>query len=175
MSKPESIKIDPWVGFPRQSYSIIDDDFCHEKNFVAKFAAKTAKSTINIKETVNSKKGAWSVADEVKFWFDLPNKHSLYAKVKSTDYIKLHYDHGICEHKGKKWNCYASVNSNKLLKNILFKAGVANLGEKCNSDNRIRVNIQDEIEYHWYNRTVVTKDKYKFGFLSVVNLGKKIL
>ena len=95
MSKPESIKIDPWVGFPRQPYSMIDDDFCHEKAFVAKIAAKTSKSTINIKETVNSKKGVWSVADEVKLWFDLPNNHSLYTKVKSTDYIKIHYDHGV--------------------------------------------------------------------------------
>ena len=95
--------------------------------------------------------------------------------MKSTDYIKVHYDHGVCEKEGKKWNLYASVNANKLLKNVLFKAGVAQITDKYNIDNRIRVNVQDEIEYHWYNRTVVNKDKYKFGFLSVVNLGKKVL
>ena len=67
------------------------------------------------------------------------------------------------------------MNANKLLKNVLFKAGVAQITDKYNIDNRIRVNVQDEIEYHWYNRTVVNKDKYKFGFLSVVNLGKKVL
>ena len=123
MSKPESIKIDPWTGFPRQPYSMVDDDFCHDKAFVTKVNAKSEKATVNIKETLNSKKGTWSVADEVKLWFDLPNKHSLYAKVKSTDYIKVHLDGGVCEKDGNKWNAYASLNSNKLLKNIMFKVG----------------------------------------------------
>ena len=176
MSKPESIKIDPWVGFPRQPYSIIDDDFCHDKAFVAKVAAKSEKATVNIKETLNSKKGAWSIADEVKLWFDLPNKHSLYAKVKSTDYIKILLDGGVCEKDGKKWNAYASLNSNKLLKNIMFKVGAHCLTDNCQSDNRLRVNFQESgNEYHRYHRTYSKKDKYNFGLLTVVNLGKKIL
>lgn len=49
MSKPESIKIEPWADFPRQSYSIFGDDFVHDKLFVTKVAAKGSRSTINIK------------------------------------------------------------------------------------------------------------------------------
>lgn len=40
MSKPESIKIDPWTDFPRYSNGIFGDDFVHDKLFVAKLAAK---------------------------------------------------------------------------------------------------------------------------------------
>lgn len=71
---------------------------------------------------------------------------------------------------------YASFNSNKLLKNILLKAGVHHLGENCQSDNRIRVNFQETgTDYHWYHRTVIQKDKYRFGFLGVYDLGRKVL
>ena len=175
MSKPESIKIDPWVGFPRQPYSIIDDDFCHEKPYVEKVAIKSNKATVNIKGTVTKKSGNWNVADETKIWFDLPCGHSMYAKWKSSDYLKAHYDHGIIEKDGKKWNLYATMNFNRALKNWVFKAGVANITKHCNSDNRIKVNLIDEQQYHWYHRTVINKDKYRFGLLTVVDLGKKIL
>ena len=94
MAEPKSIKIEPWCDFPRQSYSFITDDFCHEKQFVAKIAAKTSRSVIKIKEALTCKSGACSVADEVKLWFDLPNGRSFYTKVKSNDYIKILYDHG---------------------------------------------------------------------------------
>jgi hypothetical protein len=49
MSKPESIKVEPWSDYPRQSYSIINDDFVHDKLAVLKVAAKSEKSTVNIK------------------------------------------------------------------------------------------------------------------------------
>lgn len=48
-SKPNSIKVEPWTDFPKQSYSIHGDDFCHSKPFVAKFTAKGSRSTLNIK------------------------------------------------------------------------------------------------------------------------------
>lgn len=41
MSKPESVKNDKWTDFPRQSYSILSDDFCHDKTFVAKAVGKS--------------------------------------------------------------------------------------------------------------------------------------
>lgn len=59
--KPNSIKVEPWADFPRQSYSIIGDDFCHSKCFVAKFTAKGLRSTVNIKETLACKEGKYNV------------------------------------------------------------------------------------------------------------------
>ncbi len=41
MSKPTSINIEPWTGFTNQSYSIIGDDFVHDKLFTAKAKLKT--------------------------------------------------------------------------------------------------------------------------------------
>ena len=96
MSKPESMKVDPWCDFPRYSYSIIGDDFSHEKLFVMKAAAKTQRSTINIKETVTNKGGVLNTADEMKYWFDMPFAgQKMFAKFKSSNYIKLHYDFGL--------------------------------------------------------------------------------
>lgn len=96
MSKPESIKIEPWSDFPNYSDKIFSDDFVHNSFFVAKVAAKGSRSTINIKETVTNKAGAFSLADDVKFWFSLPQQgHSLYARIKSSNYLKLHYDFGV--------------------------------------------------------------------------------
>ena len=63
-----------------------------------------------------------------------------------------------------------------MLKNIILKAGAGNVSGACSSDNRLRVNIQDDgNDYCWYNRTVVKKDKFTFGFLTAYNLGKKVL
>lgn len=49
MSKPESIKIEPWVDFPRQPYSIISDDFVHDKLASVKINAKGENSSANLK------------------------------------------------------------------------------------------------------------------------------
>lgn len=52
MSKPESIKIEPWTDFPKLPYSFITDDFVYDKLFVGKVNAKGGKSTVNLKATV---------------------------------------------------------------------------------------------------------------------------
>jgi len=56
MSKPESIKVDPWTGYPKQGYSIITDDFCHDKIGTVKVNAKGSSSVVNVKASVNSEK-----------------------------------------------------------------------------------------------------------------------
>lgn len=142
MAEPRSIKVEPWTDFPRQAYSFINDDFCHEKNFVAKITAKTARSVIKIKESFTSKSGAWNVADEVKLWFDLPNNRSFYTKVKSSDYIKIHYDNGPTAWNNKEFHLYGTMNSNKLLNKMTFKAGVLHDSEHCHSDNRLKLTLQ---------------------------------
>jgi hypothetical protein len=172
--KPESIKVEPWADFSRQSYSIMGDDFCHTKTLVEKFAAKGLRSTVNIKETLTNKDGKYNVEDEVKLWFDLPSNHSIYAKVKSTNYIKVHYDHGIEAYNNKKYNFYSTLWSDKSMSKASFRLGLGTLHPKCNSDNRIRVDSDKSL--YWYNRTMCTlHDKVKFGLVSVVDVGNKVL
>ena len=71
------------------------------------------------------------MADEVKLWFDLPNSKSLYAKIKSSDYIKLNYDHGLRLWNTKAYNLFAGVNCTKGLRNVALKAGVGHYSQHC--------------------------------------------
>ena len=176
MTEPQSIKTEPFCDFPRQAYSIINDDFCHEKNFVAKVSAKTAKSVIKIKEAITNKKNTWAVADEVKLWFDLPNNRSLYAKVKSSDYVKLNYDHGVRDWKEKKYYLYGGLTCNKSLNKMVLKAGVGHISEHCTSDNRVRASLQqEETQWQWNNRTTVKHNKFTFGLLTVFDITNRVL
>jgi hypothetical protein len=172
MSKPESIKIDPWTDFPKLPYSFITDDFVHEKLFVGKVNAKGGKSTVNLKATVGSDK---NIAEEVKLWFDLPNGRSFYSKTKNN-YFRVQLDNGITEEWGQKWNLYAGLNANKSLENSSIRLGVAHLGAKCHTDNRLKVDVNPENRSAtWYNRTVVTEDKFTFGVLAAYGLLNHVL
>lgn len=177
MSKPESIKIEPWTDFPRLPYTFISDDFVHEKLFVAKVNAKGVSSTVNLKASVSEDKTSKSVSDEAKLWFDLPKGRSLYAKIKSSSYLKLQLDNGVTEHWGKKWNLYAGLNTTKSLENISVRLGAAHLDSVCHSDNRLRIdyNADSSNSLTWYNRTVVNHDKFTFGVLGAYGLTSHIL
>ena len=176
MTEPTSMKNEPFTDFPRQAYSFITDDFCHDKTFVAKATAKTGKSVIKLKEAVSYKKDSWTVADEVKLWFDLPNNRSLYAKVKSSDYLKLNYDHGVRQWNLNFYNFFAGVNCSKGLRNITLKAGVGSYSEHCDSENRIRVGLQqDGNVWQWANRTMVKQNKLTVGLVSVFDITNRVL
>lgn len=56
MSKPESLKIDPWTDFPKQPYSIFTEDFPHDKLYTFKLNSKSDKSTVNVKFNINQGK-----------------------------------------------------------------------------------------------------------------------
>ena len=141
MSKPESVKNDPWTDFPRQPYSIFTDDFVHDKLLTLKVNSKGINSTFNFKANVKGDKTGLKLSDELKFWFNLPEGRSLYAKVKSTDYLKLQFDNGTVQRWNKYWNLYATLNTNKALVNPSLRLGASHLSEHCNSDNRIRVDF----------------------------------
>ena len=63
MSKPESVKIDPWTEFPKQSYSLVTDDFVHDKLLTVKVNSKGEKSTFNFKANLKGDKGALKISD----------------------------------------------------------------------------------------------------------------
>jgi hypothetical protein len=115
MSKPESIKIEPWTDFPRLSFTFINDGFVHDKLAVFKVNTKGGKSTANIKVSVSEDKNGRSVSDEIKFWFNLPEGRSLYSKIKSSNYLKVLFDNGVTTNWGNKWNFYAGLNATKSL------------------------------------------------------------
>jgi len=178
MSKPESVKIDPWTDFPKQPYTFITDDFCHDKVCTLKVNSKGEKSTVNLKTNINrNDKAELSISDEVKFWFQVAGSRSIYSKIKSNNYLKLHYDNGIIEQWNSKWNLYASLNSSKSLENISVRLGAANSAGKCHSDTRLRVdfNTDNKRNLTLYNRTVVTHDKFTFGLLAAYGITHNVL
>lgn len=176
MSKPESIKVDPWTDFPRQSYSLFTDDFVHDKLLTWKVGSKGLNSTFNFKANVKADKAGYKVADELKFWFSLPEGRSLFAKTKSADYLKLQFDNGIITKWNKKWNLYATVNTNKALANPSLRLGVGHDSEHCHSNNRLRVDFnENDTNLTFYNRTLVRHNKCTFGNMIAYNITNKVL
>ncbi len=77
----------------------------------------------------------------MKLWFDLPSHGTLYTKVKSTDYIKVHYDHGLRSYRGNYFYLFGGANSSKLLNNVDPRAGLGYVSDTTNSENRLKVTL----------------------------------
>lgn len=114
--------------------------------------------------------------DDLKFWFDLPNNHSLYARIKSSDYIKLHLDHGLRQDGDRQWNFYNSFWTNKSLSKTTLRFGASVIHSRYNTDNRIRINASSgSQQIFWYNRTLAFWKQSKFGLVSVVDLTNQVV
>jgi hypothetical protein len=85
-------------------------------------------------------------------------------------------DNGVTEHWGEKWNIYAGFSATKTIERVVLRVGAAHLGAKCQSDNRFKVDVNSEGKSAtWYNRTVVTHDKFTFGFVGAYSLFNHVL
>lgn len=179
MSKPESVKVEPWADFPKQSYSLFHDDFVHEKPATFKFNAKGSKSSASIKVSVNDQKETFALQEEVRLWWALKNDRTLFTKIKSHDYLKVHFDNGITERWGINWNLYGSINTSKSLENLSIRLGAHSLASRYNSDNRIKIDYADGPSHPpnltWYNRTVFNEGKFTWGTLTAIGVTRKVL
>ena len=175
MAKPESVKVEPWADFPRQSYSIFTDDFVHDKLFTLKLNAKGQKSSASAKFSLKALHN--DLQDEIKLWFGLRGDRTLFAKIKSSDYLKVHYDNGIVERWGYKWNHYGSVNTSKALSKLNVRVGAHALSDKLNSDNRFKFDYSDNSSPNttWYNRTLYNQDKFTFGLVSAFAFSRRAI
>lgn len=117
-----------------------------------------------------------NVEDDVKLWFNLTNTLSLYARVKSTNYLKVHLDHGLFDWAGTSWNLYSSFWTDKQFSKSSIRLGVASIHPKCTSDTRLRVN-KAPIRPHFflYNRTIALYNQTKFGLIAVYDLNNNVL
>lgn len=106
----------------------------------------------------------------------MPKSGSIYAKVKSGDYIKLHYDDGIRNVNGKDVYLYSALNFNRSLDLLALKVGVGHDSQHCHTDSRLKVSNQKGVQgYFFYNRTVVNHGKFKFGLVSCFDICNKVL
>ncbi len=96
MSKPFSIRTEPWTSFDKQSYFIFTDDFVHEKLLTVKVNQKPGKATINLKNQLAKKDDKLKASGEIKLWFPIWNSRNGYLYFRSrNDQFKLHYDDGL--------------------------------------------------------------------------------
>lgn len=86
MSKPFSIRTEPWSSFDKQSYSIFTDDFVHEKLLTVKVNLKPSKGAVNLKEVAERKGDNFKTGGEIKLWFPIWNSRNgaLYFRSKNN-------------------------------------------------------------------------------------------
>ncbi len=108
MAKARSYKNEPFNSFEKQSYSIIKDDFVHEKLLTVKANILSTNGGVNLKETLNQKNEALTSTGETKLWFYLRNNTSLYTKILPNS-LTLAYDHGIQLNNDRAFNWFGGV------------------------------------------------------------------
>lgn len=55
MSKARSYKNEPFISFEKQSYSVMKDDFVHEKLLTVKTNIQSTNGGVNLKESLSQK------------------------------------------------------------------------------------------------------------------------
>lgn len=68
-SLPRSVGVEPWSEFPKQSYLIHTEKFCHENPLVVKFQTAGKSSALILREILSKKDKNWNVEDDLKLWF----------------------------------------------------------------------------------------------------------
>lgn len=117
------------------------------------------------------------MSDEAKLWFSLPGDRWLYSKIKSNDYLKVHYDNGFFEKWGRQWNLYGSFNTNKALENISVKIGAIHRCPSHESDNRLKIDMSTDSKQNltWYNRTMITHNNFTYGILGAYSISQNYI
>jgi len=173
--KPLSIVTEPWTTFGNFDTRIFKDDFCHEKHFTAKVKATTVDgATFNYKETANIEKGnALKIKDELKFWFPINyGPQFLHLRIKDSD-TRVHYDNGVTDIGGEKFNFYGSFGFARDFHNYNVKLGIATVFKNYNTDNRVSITSQHNVA--WYHKTLLRQNDIRFGFIGVLDLTKQLL
>lgn len=146
MSKPFSIRTEPWASFDRQSYAIVTDDFVHDKLLTVKVVQKPLKGGLNLKSQVTKKGDVYRASSQIKLWLPILDSRNgtLYFRSRQ-DEIKIHYDDNLTEIKNSPqfsyYNVYGSYQTQKNFKNAVLKTGLNLIGKNYSFDNRLRVKL----------------------------------
>jgi hypothetical protein len=171
MSEPTSLRQDRWADFPKYSYSLFTDDFLRRLlNF--KFKMESPRSSARVRYATRNGSVPVQLDYEASMLWKIGGEEALMARVKSSDYLKLHYDHGLLEQGGRQWNFYGSLNVTRALRGASVRVGAHLIGDSLQTDNRLKVELQNKPEGRvtWYNRSVASSGKFRFGFLGAYSL-----
>lgn len=173
MSKARSYKNEPFTSFEKQSYSVLKDDFVHEKLFTVKANIGSTNGGVNLKETLAQKGEALTSSGESKLWFYLRNKGSIYTKVLPNS-ITLAYDHGIQEVNGRSFNWFGGVETDRSLSTNLWKLGVEvfDAAGKWSFNNVLQLN-QNDRNLAWLHKSWLSHGEWFFNRYHTCNLTTK--
>lgn len=173
MAKANSFKAEPWTALEKCSWSIFDDDFIQDK-LTFKMTKKSATSTVSLKDSLSINKDGKvdKQSEELKFWFPVQSR-TIYGRIKNNDF-KVHLDNGLTENNGYKFNLYASYQASKNLSSSSIKVGLETSQDKWSSNWRLCLKPYQHQGITLYNKTAVTKDKWKFWFVNAFEPVHKI-
>jgi hypothetical protein len=133
MSTPHSVHRDCWASLKWFGNPTFSQDFVHDHHLTWKVAShSTQGASLRFKQ-----EGHVDTSEELKLWFPVDNQH-IFARV-GNDAIKLHFDNGINFINGYKFNFYGSLDFQKNWSRNSIKVGAQNISERCNSDNRLKI------------------------------------
>lgn len=146
MYAPASVHRDCWSSFKWFANPIFTKDFVHDHNITWKaYSNTTQKAAFKFKQEIDvHRDGSLKTFDELRLWFPVDGAY-LYSRI-GTDAVKLHYDNGTTLINGYGFNFYGSLDFHKNWTRNAIKLGVQSLSEKCNSDNRLKI---DEEYVQW--------------------------
>lgn len=172
MSKARSYKNEPYTSFEKQSYSIIKDDFVHEKLLTVKANIQSTNGGVNLKETLNQKADALTSTGETKLWFYLRNNTSLYTKVLPNS-LTVAYDHGIQTTNGRSFNWFGGVETNRGLSTNVWKVGVEVFdAARWSFNNLIQLNQNDK-SLSWLHKSWLNHNEWFFNFFHTTSLSQR--
>ena len=101
MPKGHSYKNDEWWSYDKGDYSFLHDDFAHSKTFVVKAKLESETSGINLKQSFSekAKEEGLSSSGEAKWWFNVGNGSSIFAKIESDGKVRTQIDFGLLKYK----------------------------------------------------------------------------
>lgn len=173
MSKARSYKNEPFIGFEKQSYSVMKDDFVHEKLLTVKTNIQSTNGGVNLKESLSQKGEALTSTGESKLWFYLRNNGSLYTKVLPNA-ITLAYDHGVQVTNGRSFNWFGAVDTNRTLSTNVWRLGVEifDAAGKWSCNNALQLNQSDR-KLTWLHKSWLSHNEWFFNRTHTCDLSGK--
>ncbi len=151
---------------------IFDDNFITDR-LNLKFNRKSTTSTFALKNSFFiSKEGKINkTEEELKFWFPFRDTHTLYFRLKNDSY-KIHYDSGVYENGGYKFNFYASLQGKRNFYFDTNKIGLETKKDDWSTNFRVAFNPA-EGGATLYNKTYFNQDRVCVGIVNAFQIMAK--
>lgn len=184
MPKGRSYSNDQWDTYDKGGQTFVQDDFVHDKTFVFKSKLEKTQTEgeksntiagVNIKETFVEKTEGLVGSSEIKFWYNIWEKRSLFVKLGTNSNLQVQYDHGLGSLKEINTNFYATFDSNRSFTERIGSAGIELFANKSWSLNTratydfVKKSIQGDYKFSLLN------GNWRFNNFSCIDITQRLL